>query len=111
MPRELVKVFAAFSPVGEGCFEALQQTAGAALGCDEPWLFREGDMVCIAFQGLWFPLEETLAALREHLAPETAGKLDYLDLETWTLTRCVWRHGAFDRVIRDLNHVLAYSGH
>ncbi|SBW00169.1 conserved hypothetical protein [uncultured delta proteobacterium] len=111
MTRELVKVFAAFSPVEEACREALERAARGAVGCDEPWLFREDGLVRISWAGIWFPLEDALDALRMALPPEAEGKLDYLDLEAWTLTRCLWRGGAFDIQTRGLNHVLEYSGH
>jgi hypothetical protein len=113
----IAKTYAAFFPAHEVCRLAVQEAGTAALGAD-PWLFLEGGILRIAWEGIYFPLDEVLQALNSCLPPDAEGKLDYLDLEAWTLTRHVLLQdteaGTRDRfaiTTRGLNHVLAYSGH
>jgi hypothetical protein len=107
----LCKAYAGLNPAGEDCRKAVAEAAEGALGCDEPWLFLEKDLLRIAFEGLYFPLEEVLQALEQSLPPQAEGKLDYLDLEAWTLTRHSFAAGRFTRTQpRDLNQLLDYSG-
>ena len=108
--QPLVKVYASFSPVGENCRDSVATVGRQAVGCDEPWLFMENGLLRIAWEGIWFPLDDVLAILAIHLSPDAEGKLDFLDMEAWTLTRCLFVNGAFDCQTRGLNHVLAYSG-
>lgn len=114
MKGVLVKVYAAFHPAGQGCPARVERAAANALGNDD-WLFMEGDMLRISFEGVFFPLDDVLSALEACLEPHSAGKLDYLDLEAWSLTRCLFQPGAqggtFERSVRSLNHILDYSGH
>ena len=81
------------------------------MGHESPWVFLEGNMLRISWEGLYFPLEEVLCALSATLAQNAEGKLDYLDLEAWTLTRCIPGADGFHTTTRSLNHVLDYSGH
>ena len=108
----LVKVYGAFYPAGEACAGAVREAGRGAMGHDEPWLFDEDGMIRISFEGLYFPLDEVLAALKSALPANAEGKLDYLDLEAWTLTRHVASPGRdFAVSTRSLNHVLDYAGH
>ncbi|MDL2290994.1 hypothetical protein LJC09_02700 [Desulfovibrio sp. OttesenSCG-928-F20] len=110
MRQVLVKVYASFCPAKETAQKALAGACATALG-NEDWLIFDGDMLRISFEGLYFPLDEALQALKTELEPQSAGRLDYLDLEAWTLTRCLFEGGGFSISTRSLNHVLAYSGH
>lgn len=108
----LVKVYGAFYPADPSCHEAVALSGKNVVPNGEPWLFFEGDMVRFAFEGLYFPLDEVLAALRSALPEHAAGKLDYLDLEAWTITRHVLVPGrSFTVATRGLNDVLDHSGH
>lgn len=113
----LAKVYAAFSTADKDCFSAVAEAGQDAMGHEEDWLFLEGDMVRISWEGLYFPVDEVLEALGNSLPPEAEGKLDYLDLEAWTLTRFVFTpktgsgEKAFSSSTRNLNQVLEYSGH
>ena len=79
---------------------------------DGPWLFLEGDIVRVTFEGMYFPSEEVLTAFATHLPEQAKGKMDVLDLEAWTLTRHIWEEGTFQSSPpRSLNHVMDYSGH
>jgi hypothetical protein len=114
MRQALVKVYAAFHPADNACLEAVAPAGQNALG-NEDWLSLERGMLRISFEGLCFPLDDTLRALESCLGADASGKLDYLDLESWELTRCEYpaQNGrtGFTRSSRGLNHVLAYSGH
>lgn len=71
----------------------------------------EGDLLRISFEGLYFPVEETLGAVAARLTPEQAGKLDVLDLEAWRLERHVFANGRITSGAAPLNNVLDFSGH
>lgn len=70
-----------------------------------------GDMLLLSFEGIYFPLEEVLAGIERHITGQSAGKLDYLDLEAWRLTRFRIENGKISSSSAPLNNVLDYSGH
>lgn len=108
----LVKVYGAFHPAGKNCLEAVAEAGREAVGNEEPWLFHEKDMIRFSFEGLFFPLEDVLEALAAHLPGEAEGRLDYLDLEDWTLTRhSLSPGGELHAATRSLNNVLDHAGH
>ena len=118
MKQAIVKVYAGFSPAHEACRLSVEEAGKTALGTDMPWLFLEGGILRITWEGIYFPLDEVLQALCACLPPDAEGKLDYLDLEAWALTRHTLlagikagQYGRFGVATRSLNHVLAYSGH
>ncbi len=76
-----------------------------------PGEINAGGLLRISFEGLYFPLQEVMAALEARLPPQATGRLDYLDLDNWTLTRYERRDGIFVSGTRGLNHVLDHSGH
>lgn len=110
-----IKVYASFSPAPQGAAdpiaEAMQPAVADRTGADENGVFQEGALLRISFEGLYFPLEDVLEKLAQTLAREAEGKLDYLDMEEWTLTRHVLKNGVFSQSRRSLNHVLSWSGH
>ena len=109
--RTLAKAYAAFSLADENTLAAVEQAGREALGHEYPWAFLEGDTLRISWEGLYFPLEDVLSALAATLGSGSEGKLDYIDLEEWTLTRYVPGTNGFQASKRDLNQVLDYSGH
>ena len=112
MTRTLVKVYAAFAPASADVLAAVENAGREAMGHEgTPWAFLEGNMLRISWEGLYFPLEDVLCALSATLARDAEGKLDYLDLEAWTLTRCTPQVGGFHSSTRSLNQILDYSGH
>lgn len=70
-----------------------------------------GNLLNIAYEGCYFPVEEFLAALKPELEAASQGKLDYIDMEKWTLTRYTFNGGLVTFSTRGLNDVLAHSGH
>lgn len=78
---------------------------------EEEAVTLEGDLLRISFEGLYFPVEETLAAVAARLRPDQTGKLDVLDLENWRLERHVFADGRISSGAAPLNNVLDFSGH
>lgn len=72
---------------------------------------REGDIFRISFEGVFFPLDDVLEALRPLLCAESSGKIDLINMENWTLTRATFSGTEITVKTVGLNHVLAYSGH
>lgn len=109
----LCKVYGHVHPVTDALYAALEEAVASALADDpdEALLLREGDMARISFEGVYFPEDEVLAALRQHLAPDMQGKLDYLDIENWRMNRHRFVQGEVQSSSAPLNSVLDYSGH
>ena len=67
----------------------------------------QGDTLVFSYEGLAFPLDEVLEALR---GESLTGKLDFLDLEAWTLTRHFWDKGRVTVRKGGLNAALERKG-
>lgn len=113
----LVKVYGHVWPVDENFADAMGQAcssalthAGSATDGDLPVCEKDGDMVRISFEGLYFPLDDVLEVLSAGIGPEQQGKLDYLDLENWQIVRHLISKGKLEVSTRSLNQVLEYSG-
>ncbi len=109
MEHVLVKVYGDLCPVNDTLANALlreqpDQTSG------EPALTRHTDMLLFSFEGTFYPMEEVLHLVRAALTPELEGKIDYIDMEAWILTRYIVSGGFIHCTTRSLNHVMAYSG-
>lgn len=112
MTNILVKVYGHIWPAPKALFRALEQAAHGALPSPEaPVVACDRDMVLLSFEGLYFPLDDVLETLEAHLDPTCQGKLDYLELEAWTLSRYEFVEGRMRRRTLPLNHVLDHSGH
>ena len=111
--QPLLKVYGHIYPVDDALYAALEAASADALPDEDdiPVLEREGDMARFSFEGAFFPVEDVLAVLREHLRPEHKGKLDVLDLEGWRLFRHAFVNGRIESHSAPLNNVLDYSGH
>lgn len=109
----LCKVYGHVYPLSEALYAALEAAMGGCMGqeSDDAPLVLEGDMARVSFEGIHFPEEEVVAALRAHLTPAMQGKLDYLDLENWRLTRYRFEAGEVRASSAPLNNVLDFSGH
>lgn len=73
-------------------------------------LEHEGDLLRFSVHGVCFPLDEVEEALAPLLTLQSAGKIDLIDREGWTLTRLAVHDGSFVRTVRNLNDVLDFSG-
>ena len=117
MPRAnvLLKVYGHVWPAPPALEAALAALAGEAVPPAEPGappvLERVGDMLRISFEGMFFPIDDAVAALRAHIGPTAQGKLDCIDLDAWSLTRHSIAAGVVSSGTVPLNHVLDHSGH
>ena len=109
----LLKVYGHVYPVNDDFYSALQQACADTMPDEDdvPVLERDGDMARISFEGMYFPVDDVLAALAAHLRPEHQGKLDVLDMEGWRLFRHTFTKGRIESHSAPLNNVLDYSGH
>ena len=107
----LLKIYGHIWPAGPDLHEALLTACADALPAEELSVTLDGDLCCLSFEGVYFPLQECLAVLQEGIRPEHQGKLDVLDLEAWQLTRHQFVAGRIETSSAPLNNVLAYSGH
>lgn len=69
------------------------------------------DLLTISFEGIYFPVDETLGVLAALLTEQSQGKLDIIDLENWRLTRHIFQNGRIASRAASLNNVLDYSGY
>ena len=109
----LRKVYASISRAAEGLADELKEAVRDAVPADESpaeTVSEDGGLVLVSFEGLWFPVEEAAACIKRHLVPETAGKMDVLDLENWTITRFTLQGGFMQERSGSLNSALDYSG-
>jgi len=108
MPTVLVKAYGALYPAGPEHFEAVSRVLSDWYLEDAASL--EGDLLRISHEGEYFPAEELVEALRPLLPPDAEGKLDFLDLEDWSLRRFFFHHGTVSVRQASLNQALESCG-
>lgn len=109
MRQEPCKAFGHLFPADAALFDAVE---AALSGWNMPDCAElAGDLLRIDFEGVFFPLDDVLEAVRPFLKPESAGKIDLIDMEQWTLTRTTFAGTDMATKTVGLNHVLDYSGH
>ncbi len=109
----LLKVYGHLSPATDARVRALEDLCREAIRDEdetEPMVSRLGDMLRLSFEGLHFPVEEAAAWFEAAGREGAAGRLDFLDLEAWRLTRLEAAGGRVTRRSASLNNVLDYSG-
>ncbi|MEG2172109.1 MAG: hypothetical protein RRY29_02475 [Desulfovibrionaceae bacterium] len=109
----LVKVYGNLYPASQKLFCALQEACRA--GCiqennDVPVISLNGDLLCVSYEGVFFPLDNVLEVLVPLLQPDMQGKIDYIDLEAWTLTRHSVEGTRLHVSAVPLNNVMDYAG-
>lgn len=115
--RVLVKVYGQFNGISQDQYAALRSLAEEAIGPDASFESVELDFnpasreLSLAFEGFHFPVDEFRLILQHEKQPEVTGRLDYIDLENWRLTRTVFNADGGKTSSASLNHVLEYSGH
>ena len=88
----IIKAYGGFSPASDETLEAVQAVL-------RDWFIEEdaaelkGDLLSIGYEGDAFPDEDIVEALKPFLCEKTWGKLDYIDLEAWTLRRYTFTGG------------------
>lgn len=108
----LIKVYGNFSPVNRELAFALEEISAGAMPYEptNPPFSLKGDLCLLAFEGIYFPVDDFIQLLETNLMPQISGKLDYLDLENWRMTRYLLNNGHISANTVSLNHVLDYSG-
>lgn len=110
MSNILLKVYGGFLPAPEKMDEEILGLSHLVMG-EDSFFERDGNLINISFEGIYFPVDELLEILKGHLLPESEGRLDVMDMEAWTLTRYVWEKNQFEASRpRNLNQVMEYSG-
>ena len=109
----LLKVYASISGAAQGLADELREAVRDAVHADESpaeTVTEDGPLVLVAFEGLYFPVEEAAARIKRRLTSETAGKMDVLDLENWTITRFTFQGGFMQERSGSLNNALDFNG-
>lgn len=115
--RILVKVYGQLWGVSPEQYAALGGLVGEAIGpdgtSDNVELEFNPDKLdlSLSFEGFHFPVDEFRQVLEQGAQNNISGKLDYIDLEAWRLTRTVFNADGAKTSSASLNHVLEYSGH
>ncbi|GFM31966.1 hypothetical protein LN040_06665 [Desulfovibrio subterraneus] len=104
MEHIIIKVYGSVTPAGEDMLHAVQQVA-------EESVSLEGNMLLVSHEGVYFMIEDFIEALKPHLGKGSEGRIDYIDMDEWTLTRYRIQDGLITRSQAGLNQVMDYSGH
>lgn len=113
MEHILVKVYGSVQPADiDMCARVSEaaQSMGSICGIDE-CISLEGTLLTVHFEGVFFPIDDVLTALKSTLSPQAEGRLDYIDMDEWTLTRFWIQGGLITHNTTSLNQVMEYSGH
>ncbi len=104
MEQVLVKVYGSITPADQALLRAAQSVA-------EESVSLSGDMLLVSHEGIYFMMEDFLAAIKPCLRTGCEGRIDYIDVDEWTLTRYWIRDGIITHSTAGLNHVMDHSGH
>ena len=88
----IIKAYGGFSPASDETLEAVQAVLRDWF-IDEDAAELKGDLLSIGYEGDAFPDEDIVEALKPFFCEKTWGKLDYIDLEAWTLRRYTFTGG------------------
>ncbi len=108
----LIKVYGHIWPSTVHLIQSLQPIVPYSehMNLDEI-LEHDNDLTRISFEGIYFPLDDVLEVIKTFLQNDSQGKIDYIDLEEWTLTRHTITGKDISISQRSLNDVMDYSGH
>ncbi|UZP69072.1 hypothetical protein N1030_08915 [Desulfovibrio mangrovi] len=104
MEQIIIKVYGSISPAGNELLQAAQRVADESVSL-------EGDMLLISHEGMYFMIDDFIEAIKPHLGKGSEGRIDYIDMDEWTLTRYRIQDGLITRSEAGLNQVMDYSGH
>lgn len=104
MGSVLVKAYGSLYPADEAALAAV--SAVLADWYIQGGVELAGDLLRVSHEGAYFPAEDVVAALRPFLTGASDGKLDFIDLEAWTLRRFFFRHGRVSERTASLDHAL-----
>lgn len=105
MQKPSLKVYGYIEPVSEALYAALQTVLSSAFVPQEALSFSAPGL-SFSYEGEYFPLEEVLTCMAPLLDGAAQGKLDYIDMEAWTLTRHFFQNGRVVVRSASLNHVM-----
>ncbi len=103
----IIKVYGHIWPCNKSDFESLKPIMPFS---EQDILFFENDMLRISYEGMYFPLDDVIDVIANLLHPKSQGKLDYIDLEEWTLNRHEIKGKHINSKTISLNQALDYSG-
>lgn len=104
----LIKVYGSFWPADEQLCKQIGELSASALP-EAPDIVLEGNLLKISFEGIYFPIDEVLEALKKEVSGQ--GKIDVLDIEDWQMSRHLIQAGHIGMSKMPLNNVLDFSGH
>ncbi len=106
----LIKVYGHVWPISQDIVQALRPHFPSSDHMDdEEMLVYEKDMLRMAFEGIYIDMEEILPIVQSFLQNQSQGKIDYIDLEAWTLTRHSIKQGLMVTNSASLNAVMDYA--
>lgn len=105
----LLKIYGALAPISLKLFQSLAEISAQAMPAQEA-LTLKNEMLVLSFEGIWFPMDELLEILKQNAGEHFQGKMDFLDLEKWQMTRYQFKEGKISKSTVPLNNVLDYSG-
>lgn len=109
----LLKVYGDVQPATELMYARLNLLC-TQVGIEDALTFEKNGSesgLAVHYEGIFFPIDEFMAVLVPLLEPGSMGKIDYLDLERWGMTRFCIDGNNVDCKNVPLNNVLSYSGH
>ncbi len=107
----LVKVYGDLSPVPYSIVAELQaHFPMSEIMEPEEMLIHQQDFLRLAFEGIYFDMDDILPIIHTYLTPQSAGKIDYLDLDAWRMTRYVIKGTTISISSVGLNNVMDYAG-
>ena len=101
----------ATSQLAEAATEILPSIVADASSYDEKIIDLDGSLLSIHFEGLYFMIDDFLAAISPHITQDMEGRIDYIDMDEWTMTRFWINKGMLSHNTADLNQVMDFSGH
>ncbi len=105
MQKPSLKVYGYVEPASGVMYETLQKVLASAFVPPEALSFSPPSLF-FSYEGEYFPLEEVLTCMAPLLDGAAQGKLDYIDMEAWTLTRHFFQNGRIVIRSASLNHVM-----
>lgn len=111
MREVMTKVYGFLRPCGPQELQKLREALKLMGDEAEGVLNLDGEIMNLGYEGCYFPLEDFLEALKPLLNQSSQGKVDYIDMEGWTLARYSIVDGLIIKSSRGLNDALSFSGH
>ncbi len=106
----LVKVYGNLFPSSQEMFLSLKKSCKFAMPATPSPLSLKKDLLLLSFEGIFFPVDDFISVLEDLLMPDLNGKVNYLDIENWQMTRYLIGNGQIQKNNVSLNHVMDYSG-